>query len=70
MSRATVLAILVLGLGFADGLQRPFVQTLLGFRILDTMLHALRIGHSFGMFDTGLRGLAVAPTVSLRCGCV
>ena len=70
MSRATVLVMLVLTFGFAYGLQRPFVQTLLGFRVVDTMLHAFRIGHSFSMFDTGLRGLAVVPAVSLRGGCV
>jgi len=46
------------------------MQTLLCFRILDAVPHALRVGYSFSMFDTGLRGFSVTPTASLRGGCV
>jgi len=61
--------VLTLGLSFVS-LLRAFVQTLLRFRILDAVLHALRIGYGFSMFDTGLRGSTVTPTVSLGGGCV
>ncbi len=57
-----------LGLSLAS-LLRTFVQTLLCFRILDAVLHALRIGYSFSMFETGLRGL-VTSTVPLRGSCI
>src|SRR5438552_13428224 len=61
--------VLTLGLSFVS-LLRAFMQTLLCFRILDAVLHALRVGYSFSMFDTGLRGFSVTPTASLRGGCV
>ena len=61
--------VLTLGLSFAS-LLRAFVLTLLCFRILDAVLCALRVGYAFSMFDTGLRGFTVTPTVSLRGGCV
>jgi len=61
--------VLTLGLPFVS-LLRAFVQTLLCFCILNAVLHALSVGYGFSMFDTGLRGFTVTPTVSLRGGCV
>jgi hypothetical protein len=61
--------VLTLGLSFVS-LLRAFMQTLLCFRILDAVLHALRVGYSLSVFDTGLRGFTLTSPASLRGACV
>jgi hypothetical protein len=66
-----VLVTFVLTRGFSFArVVRALVQALLSFPFSMPCCGALRVGYSFSMFDTGLKGFTVPPTVSLRGGYV